>query len=288
MWMLHVRSEESVNTTSCASLITSIRKHGQQHPALARMRVTPEGTEFELIYGARRLFAAQHLGIDLLVDVREFDDRAAVIAMDIENRPRQDISQYERGVNYGRWLRAGYFKNQLELAKELGISEARVSRLLKYAELPAIVVAAFDSVRDIREEWAVRLANICRDPKRRDDVVRRARERTVATRRSSPQCTYDALLRGAGLDVVKDRARDEVIRGSSGKPLFRIAFRAKTLHVILPRADITPATLSQIMENLAGALDRCDTAVEMIEERRVFRQAEVSAPSHGGAVQAAS
>jgi ParB/RepB/Spo0J family partition protein len=262
MWVLQVRSEESINAASCASLIRSMRKHGQRHPVLARRRASPEGTEFELIYGARRLFAAQHLGTDLLIEVREVDDRAAVIAMDIENRPRQDITPYERGVNYARWLRAGYFKNQMELAKELGVSEARVSRLLKYAELPAVVVGAFGSVRDIREDWAVRLATLCRDPERRGDVTRRARERAASPRKVSPQCMYDALLRGAGLDVLKDRARDDVVRSADGKALFRIAYRAKTLHVILPRAQIAPSTLQQITQNITEVLAQCDAALE--------------------------
>jgi ParB/RepB/Spo0J family partition protein len=255
VWSLHVRSEENINAASCASLIRSIRKHGQRHPVLARMRRSANGSELELIYGARRLFAAQHLGIDLLVDVRDLDDRAAVIEMDIENRPREDISLYERGVNYGRWLRARYFKNQVELARELGVSEARVSRLLKYSELPTVVVAAFDSVRDIREEWAVRLANACRDPQGRRDILRRARERLESPRRGSAQFIFDSLMRGAGEKRVKDRSRDEVIKSSSGRSLFRIAFHAKTLHVVLPRANVSETILEELTERITALLE---------------------------------
>lgn len=270
VWALHVRSEDSINISSCASLIRSMHTHGQRLPVLARQRSSAEGTEFELIYGARRLFAAQHLGIELLVDVRDMDDRGAVVEMDIENRPREDISPYERGVNYSRWLRMGYFKNQAELAKELGLSEARVSRLLKYAELPTVVVAAFDSVRDLREEWAVKLANTCRDPKLRGDVMRRARERAASPRKTSPQCLYDSLLRGAGVSVVKSRPRDEVIKSSTGKPLFRIAYRAKTLHVILPRMDIAPEALNEITRSITEVLDSAS-----VGQGRTLRSLEV-------------
>lgn len=277
MWALHVRAEDSINAASCASLIGSIGRHGQRHPVLARPRHSSEGTEYELIYGARRLFTAQQLGIDLLVDVRDIDDRAALIEMDIENRPREDISPYERGVNYSRWLRAGYFKNQMELAKELGISEARVSRLLKYSQLPAVVVAVFDSVRDIREEWAVRLANKCRDPKLRTDIMRRARERAASPRKSSPQCIFDALLRGAAEKGIKDPSRDEVIKGSNGKSLFRIAVHAKTLHVVLPRAEVSPAILEDITRAVAAAMERPSSVGE---PRRTLRKQEVARP-HG-------
>jgi ParB family chromosome partitioning protein len=201
------------------------------------------------------LFAARHLGIELLVEVRDIDDRNAIIEMEAENRPREDISSYERGVNYSRWLRAGYFKNQVELAKELGLSESRVSRLLRYAELPAVVLGAFGSVRDIREEWAVRLASACRDPKLRSDVTRQARERAASPRKRSPQYVYDSLLRSAGVGVIK-RARDQVIKNASGKPLFRIAFRGDTLHVILPRVGMAPEALSQITRNITEVLEQ--------------------------------
>lgn len=273
MWALHVRAEDSISPASCASLIASIRRHGQRHPALARPRYSTEGTEYELIYGARRWFSAQQLGVDLLVDVRDIDDRAALIEMDIENRPREDISPYERGVNYGRWLRAGYFKNQLELAKELGVSEARVSRLLKYSQLPTVVVAAFDSVRDIREEWAVRLANKCRDAKLRIDIMRRARERAASSRKISPQCIFDALLRGVGEKVIKDSSRAEVIKGTNGKSLFRIAVHAKTLHVVLPRAEVSQAILDDITKAVAAALERRSPASGA---RRTSRKSEMA------------
>ena len=275
VWALHVRAEDSINSDSCASLMGSIRRHGQRHPVLARPRHSTDGAEYELIYGARRLFTAQQLGVDLLVDVRDIDDRAALIEMDIENRPREDISPYERGVNYGRWLRAGYFKNQMELAKELGISEARVSRLLKYSQLPAVVVAAFDSVRDIREEWAVRLANKCRDPKLRSDIMRRARERAASPRKNSPQCIFEALLSGATAKTIKESSRDEVIRGSNGKSLFRIAVHAKTLHVVLPRAEVSPEILEDITRAVAAALERQSSVGE---PRRPLRKQEIARP----------
>jgi len=123
MWDMHDRLGESVDVKSCALLIESLQKHGQKLPVLGRIAAGGGECEYELIYGARRLFASQHLGIDLLVDVRDFDNRAALIEMDIENRVRADISPYERGRSYRRWLSAGYFRNQAEMAKALAVSE---------------------------------------------------------------------------------------------------------------------------------------------------------------------
>jgi hypothetical protein len=66
-------------------------------------------------------------------------DREAVIALDVENRHRKDISPYERGTSYKRWLELGHFKCQKELARALEISPSQVSRMLKLAQLPAVV-----------------------------------------------------------------------------------------------------------------------------------------------------
>lgn len=253
LWTLHARSEEHLCKDSCADLAESVRKHGQRHPVLGRKIATRDGAEFEIIYGARRLFVARELEIDLLMEVREIDDRCALIEMDLENRAREDISPYERGQNYARWLRAGHFKNQAELARELGISETRVSRLLRYAELPAAVTGAFHSVHDIREEWAVVLANACRDNKVRQDIVRRARER-AASNDFSPQRTYDTLLNGSRAAY---KERSEVVKSSKGEPLFRVASRSNTFHLILPRAKVAPATLRRITQELSAILEQC-------------------------------
>ena len=86
MWEMHDRLSENIDCKSCASLIDSIRKHGQRHAVLARVSDGPDNFEYELIYGARRLFVAQHLGVDLLIDVREFDNRSGLIEMDCKVR----------------------------------------------------------------------------------------------------------------------------------------------------------------------------------------------------------
>jgi ParB/RepB/Spo0J family partition protein len=255
MWKMHDRLGEHVDTKSCASLIESIRKHGQKQPALGRASLGREDCEYELIYGARRLFAAQHLGIDLLVDLRDFDDRAALIEMDIENRVRTDISPYERGRSYRRWLTGGYFRNQVELAKAVAVSEAQVSRLLRYADLPAAVVDTFHSPNDIREDWAVTLAKLCAEPKNRSLVLSRARTWCASARDASAQTVFDALVNGHGSQSPPQcRSRDDVVKDAEGRPLYRVGFRAKSVHLILPRQNVTPTTLRQINQQVAPIL----------------------------------
>jgi ParB-like chromosome segregation protein Spo0J len=67
-------------------------------PALGRPLHGDLEFDVEIIYGARRLFVARHLNMPLQVELREMSDREALVAMDIENRLRTDISPYERGT----------------------------------------------------------------------------------------------------------------------------------------------------------------------------------------------
>lgn len=256
MWTLHDRLGESITVESCASLIESLRKHAQKRAVLARPLQHDATHDFELIYGARRLFAAQHLGIELLVEVCGIDDRTALVEMDIENRVRADISPYERGLSYKSWLRGGHFSTQTELARAIGISEAQVSRLLRYAELPTALLSAFASPRDIREEWAVVLAKRCGEADGREQLIRHARAVAASARRLTPQETYEALLAAPSKVTVRSMRHDRIVRGGSGKPILRVSVRAKSVHLIVPRDAMTPSCLEEAIASVTGVLDR--------------------------------
>src|SRR5690606_27908120 len=150
-------------------------KDGQKHPVLARPCKNNPDYSFELIYGARRLFVARLLNTPLLARIEDIDDRSGLIEMDIENRVRRNISPYERGISFRSSLMSGLFGSQEDLSRAIGIFTAYVTRLLKFTELPAAVVAAFPNSREIREARAVRLAAACRDQEGSRRVIRNAR-----------------------------------------------------------------------------------------------------------------
>jgi ParB family chromosome partitioning protein len=263
MWDLHDRLGEHIDNTTCGALIESMEKHGQHHPVLGRAISSAEGYDVELIYGARRLFAARQLGIQLLVDLQAIDDREAIVEMDIENRGRQDISPYERGLSYARWLRAGVFHTQTEIAQVLGVSEAQISRLLRYAVLPAVVVGAFRFGSDIREEWAGNLAKYCEDKDARERLIKRARQYAESGRKEAPRCVYDALVRDEDRKLVKFKRRDEVVKDSTGAPIMRLQFRAKSVHLVLPRADLELSVLREAVKALVTVLETRARPAEM-------------------------
>jgi ParB family chromosome partitioning protein len=103
VWPGHERFEQSINEESCRAEIDSFLRHGQQSPVLGRPLSDREMYDFEIVCGARRLFVARHLNVPINVQVRELTDQEAVIALDIENRQRKDLSPYERGPPRMHW-----------------------------------------------------------------------------------------------------------------------------------------------------------------------------------------
>lgn len=257
VWALHDRLEEHLTEETCKEEIESFRAHGQLVPVLGRPLSGDRDYDVEIIYGARRLFIARHLNKLLLVELREMTDREAFVAMDIENRHRVDISPYERGLSYRRLLLSGCFGSQGEIARELNVSASRISRLLKLAQLPAVIVNAFGTAANIREEWGLELAKALDDPGRRLLTIRTAR---ALTTRSGlpPQEVFRQLLAASARDrrKLKARSHDEVVSGDKGLVLFRIRQQRKSLAVLLPIQNLSEDSIREIRHLLVNVLQK--------------------------------
>lgn len=254
MWTLHDRLDEYLSEHSCKSEIESISRHGQLVPVLGRPLSNDPNHDVELIFGARRLFVARHLNIQLRVQVRELMDREALIAMDAENRHRKDISPYERGMSYSRWLHAGHFSSQEEIARALQVSASQVSRLLKLARLPAVIVGAFPSAVDILEAWGIDLSDAWERPELRPLLAKNAR--LMAARPDKPPAreVYEKLISAAvGAKPVRAMKHDEVIVGDSGTPLFRIRRLRRAVVLSLP-VTVSTMTFEHITRTVAEIL----------------------------------
>ena len=276
VWALHDRLEECVTEETCRGEIDSFLMHGQKIPALGRP--LHGDADFEIIYGARRLFVARHLNIPLLLELRELSDREAIIAMDIENRQRLDVSPYERGLSYSRWLAAGYFSSQEELAREFKVSQAQVSRLLKLAKLPAVVVNAFANPRDMREEWGLGLSETLSDDRTRHSTIRQARVIAALESRPPAREVFRQLLAAAAYGPkVRAKRHDDVIHDEDGRPLFRIRQQPSAIAVLLPAGEVSAKCLKEIQQ----AITRIMTV-----NRRITTRLESSIPERHGAREA--
>jgi ParB family chromosome partitioning protein len=268
MWSQHDRLEEHIDERSCSAEIESFLRHGQLVPVLGRRLHRDPTHDIELIYGARRLFVAQHINKEILVQLREVSDIEAIVAIDIENRQRTDVSPYERGLSFARWLRAGLFQSQDDLARALNLSPSVVSRMLKVARLPAVIIGAFADPTEICESWCLRLFEALEDPVRRDATVRAARAITSSGELLSAPQAYRQLLAAAPAGrKVRARARDEVIKDQSGHPLIRIRYQRDSIAVLVPIEKVSKSVLESMKSALLRILDSPHVVVSPLRSR---------------------
>jgi ParB family transcriptional regulator, chromosome partitioning protein len=255
LWELHDRLESDITEATCQAEIESFSRHGQLIPALGRPLRGDPLHDVELICGARRLFAARYLNRPLLVELRELSDREAIVAMDIENRQRKDMSPYERGLGFDRWLRAGCFQSQEDIARALSLSPAQVSRLLKLARLPEAVVNSFESPLDLRERWGLDLADRCEDPRRRQALVRQAEFiRTLAPRPAAPEIYQQLVDSSDGAQSEPGAKLEEIVLGRAGRALFRLRRQSRSITLLLPNDTVSGQSLEQIRDAVADIL----------------------------------
>ncbi|MEI4487453.1 ParB/RepB/Spo0J family partition protein [Frigidibacter sp. MR17.14] len=162
MWERHNRAYDQLTEENCRELIDSIKAQGRQEfPAvvrrLSRQEAAARGADYEVVCGARRHFAVTWLRDNnypqfrYLIEERDLTDEEAFRLADIENRDREDLSDLERARDYASALDLYYGGRQKTMAERLEVSEAWLSRYLQLARLPEEVVAAFASIRDIKE-----------------------------------------------------------------------------------------------------------------------------------------
>ncbi len=264
MWKFHDRMDEYLTDETCREEIISIEQNGQVVPVLGRRLHGDPDHDVELIFGARRLFIARHLNRPLLARMKSISDQAALIAMEVENRLRADISPYERGLSYARWLRAGLFKSQEDIARTLQVSRATVSRLLRISRLPSVVLNAFRSPLEIAEDWGLQLAEAWDEPTRRERLAHRARAIAKLEPRPPARVVFTRLASDLGIPTSRrGSARDEVVLGRDGRALFRIRRQRKLIALCVPSTSLTTESLSRLKQEITtflegrGALSEC-------------------------------
>ncbi len=269
IWNRHDRLANAIDVDSCQEEIESFRRHGQMIPVLGRPVTGDASYDVELAYGARRLFVARHLRTPLQVELRAFTDREGLVALDIENRQRCDVSPYERGLGLKRALVAGHFQSQEQMAQALNISPAQLSRLLQLARLPAVVVNAFRSPAEICESWAPRLSGALEDHARRAETIRTARTLAGHSPRLRAHEVLPRLLAASepGPSLSKDR-RDRVVAASDGSALFRVRYLSGAVALVFREDRIPERTLVRIEDALAQVMRRARSQAQHERNRR--------------------
>ncbi len=180
MWARHNRDYALLSEENCRDLIDGLKAQGQQEfPAIVR-RVDEEEHDFEVICGARRHYAVSWLRAHnypqfrYLIEVRDLTDEEAFRLADIENRDREDISDYERAVDYAQAIKLYYGGRQKDMAERLEVSPPWLSRYLVLAKMPDQILDAYASRRDIKERHARALKPLLAQPEQATAVLEEA------------------------------------------------------------------------------------------------------------------
>jgi ParB family transcriptional regulator, chromosome partitioning protein len=254
VWEAHARMEEYVTEESCREEIRSMQKGGQLVAAIGRRVQGDPMHEVEVICGTRRLFAARHLNAPLGIEIRGLSDRETAILLDIENRQRRDLSAYERGRSFSRWISTGCFESQEDIADALKISRSQVSRLVKVSKLPSVVVEAFGNPADICEAWGTQLHAVCKDEKKRPQIMARARSVQSHPERPPAHAVFSRLMVGANAPQQRLQHKHEVVIGPSGRPLFRIKHHQQAVALLIDRKSMSTSTLAKIKDAVSQIL----------------------------------
>ena len=157
IWDKHNRSYELLNEIRCKDLIGQFKETGKQEfPGIVRLVEGGGDIKYEIICGARRFWTSQYLGWKYFVEIRDLSDEEAFRLSDIENRAREDISDYERALDYKNAL-THYYQNQIQMASRLEVSPSWLSRYLDIADLPEEIVKAYRDITEIKVMHARKL-----------------------------------------------------------------------------------------------------------------------------------
>ncbi len=167
---------------------------------------------YEIVCGHRRHRACRELGLPVFAVVCDepLSDLELFLAMERENREREDLSPYDQGRMYIHAIDSGLFTSQRKLAVAIGVSHTWVRKVVRIAMLPVEVIEAFSDPTAIQPAHAEDIvAALAADEAA---VIRRATE-LAATKRTAKRSATEVVH----LLVGRANAQDEtfVIRCGS-------------------------------------------------------------------------
>jgi len=108
---------------------------------------------YEIVSGHRRQRACSELGLRVFAVVCDepLSDLDLFLAMERENREREDLSPYDQGRIYVHASDSGLLALQRKLAVAIGVSHSWIRKAVQIARLPVEVIEAFLEVVDVQQ-----------------------------------------------------------------------------------------------------------------------------------------
>lgn len=129
-WVFADRPENEFGDIS--ELLQSIRITTQLQPIVVRPVQGDPNHDYEYLVGARRVAACRLGDIEVQAVIRTVDDREAYRWMVDENEKRKSLSPWAQALSYKKAIDDGLYKNDTDLASELGKSRQTISDLFAY------------------------------------------------------------------------------------------------------------------------------------------------------------
>lgn len=122
---------EDFDPETMRELVKSVKKQGVLLPLLVR----PQGEQYQLVAGERRLRAAKEAGLETVpCRVLQLDDRQVCEAAIEENLKRKDLNVLEKARAFQAYLQR--FESTVEqLARQLSLSRSTVSNMIRLLDL---------------------------------------------------------------------------------------------------------------------------------------------------------
>ena len=196
------RDERGLTTKDEAfrELKTDLAQNGQEFPIKVRAITDDPAHDFEVVAGHRRVKAAVEIdrerdgGFKILAILDANADALKSIALKMyrENKVREDLSPYEYGRMFHKWVDAGIFKTQGEISATTRMSQPTVSVYMAVFELPREIHAAFGDPRAISMRWIQELSKTLKANEA--STLARAREIARANSRPTAEAVYQMLV----------------------------------------------------------------------------------------------
>ncbi|EQB02203.1 ParB/RepB/Spo0J family partition protein [Sphingobium baderi] len=268
IWPGNARDYAALTEERVRTLIDSlVAENGNRIPVI--VRPTPNGEKrYELVTGTRRhwavawLNANDHPEISLYASIEDLTDEAAFRVADIENREREDISDYERAINYKEALQAHYGGVQRRMSERLKLSPGTLSRYIALSEMPRTIVAAFGSPRDLTLHFAKPLLPLMDD---REKLARMEQAASALSEEQSLKQSFDEAVIPAGevvarlLSAANDtqaraRRQKQALCTSSGREFGQVE-RDRATELIVKIVP-TDSSIDELIEGLRAAIER--------------------------------
>ena len=107
---------------------------------------------------------------------------------------------------------------------------------------------------DICEGWGLDLFEAWEDPKKREATARKARAIGSLEQRPCARDVYQQLMAASSSRRTRPGRRDEIVRASDGRALFRVKHRVSSVAMVVPNGVLSEPCLQEIKQALSEIL----------------------------------